>query len=312
MTHAIRPVDFDNLKTMTYEVTGRVARITFNRPDKGNAIIADTPLELSALVERADLDPGVHVILVSGRGEGFCAGFDLSAYADRSSSAGGGSAYKDTVLDGRRQMVNHLPDQPWDPMIDYQMMSRFVRGFSSLMHADKPTVVKIHGYCVAGGTDIALHADQVIAASDAKIGYPPTRVWGVPAAGLWSHRLGDQRAKRLLLTGDCITGAQAAEWGLAVEAPDPEDLDERTERLVERIASMPINQLMMVKLALNSVLINQGIATSQMVSTVFDGVARHTPEGHEFVADAVEHGFRDAVRHRDEPFGDYGRQSSRV
>src|SRR5581483_12036391 len=141
MTHAIRPVDFDNLKTMTYEVTDRVARITFNRPDKGNAIIADTPLELSALVERADLDQNVHVILVSGRGEGFCAGFDLSAYADRTASAGGGSAYKGTVLDGKTQAINHLPNQPWDPMIDYQMMSRFVRGFSSLMHADKPTVV---------------------------------------------------------------------------------------------------------------------------------------------------------------------------
>jgi enoyl-CoA hydratase len=197
-------------------------------------------------------------------------------------------------------------------MIDYQMMSRFVRGFSSLMHADKPTVVKIHGYCVAGGTDIALHADQVVAASDAKIGYPPTRVWGVPAAGLWAHRLGDQRAKRLLLTGDCITGAQAAAWGLAVEAPDPEDLDERTERLVERIAAVPVNQLIMVKLALNSALLQQGVATSRMVSTVFDGVARHTPEGHAFVADAVEHGFRDAVRHRDEPFGDHGRRASQV
>ncbi len=183
MTHAIRPVDFDNLKTMTYEVTDRVARITFNRPEKGNAIVADTPLELSALVERADLDPNVHVILVSGRGAGFCAGFDLSAYADRTGSAGGTGAYAGTVLDGKTQAVNHLTDQPWDPMIDYQMMSRFVRGFSSLMHADKPTVVKIHGYCVAGGTDIALHADQVIAAADAKIGYPPTRVWGVPGTG---------------------------------------------------------------------------------------------------------------------------------
>ena len=126
VTHAIRPVDFDNLKTMTYEVTDRVARITFNRPEKGNAIVADTPLELSALVERADLDPNVHVILVSGRGEGFCAGFDLSAYAEGSSSAGGGSPYKDTVLSGKTQAINHLPDQPWDPMIDYQMMSRFV------------------------------------------------------------------------------------------------------------------------------------------------------------------------------------------
>ncbi len=312
MTHAVRPVDFDNLKTMTYEVTDRVARVTFNRPEKGNAIVADTPLELSALVERADLDPNVHVILVSGRGDGFCGGFDLSAYAEGSASAGGSRGYQGTVLDGKTQAENHLPNQPWDPMIDYQMMSRFVRGFSALMHADKPTVVKIHGYCVAGGTDIALHADQVIAAADAKIGYPPTRVWGVPAAGLWAHRLGDQRAKRLLLTGDCITGTQAAEWGLAVEAPDPKDLDERTERLVARIAAVPINQLIMVKLALNSALLQQGVATSRMVSTVFDGVARHTPEGHAFVADAVAHGFRDAVRHRDEPFGDYGRQASQV
>ena len=312
MTHAIRPVDFDNLKTMTYEVTDRVARITFNRPEKGNAIVADTPLELSALVERADLDPNVHVILVSGRGEGFCAGFDLSAYAEGSSSAGGGSPYKDTVLSGKTQAVNHLPDQPWDPMVDYQMMSRFVRGFSSLLHADKPTVAKIHGYCVAGGTDIALHADQVIAAADAKIGYPPTRVWGVPAAGMWAHRLGDQRAKRLLLTGDSITGAQAAEWGLAVEAPAPEDLDERTERLVERIAAVPINQLIMVKLAMNSALLNQGVSNSAMISTIFDGVARHTPEGHAFVAQSREHGFREAVRQRDEPFGDHGRKASGV
>ena len=135
-------------------------------------------------MERADLDPNVHVILVSGRGEGFCAGFDLSAYADRTGSAGGtGRLSAAPCWTVRPRRVNHLPNQPWDPMIDYQMMSRFVRGFSSLMHADKPTVVKIHGYCVAGGTDIALHADQVIAAADAKIGYPPTRVWGVPAAG---------------------------------------------------------------------------------------------------------------------------------
>ena len=298
------------LKTMTYEVTDRIARITFNRPDKGNAIVADTPVELAACVERADLDPNVHVILVSGAGEGFCAGFDLAAYADGSSSPG--NDYRGTVLDGKTQAVNHLPDRPWDPMIDYQMMSRFVRGFASLMHCDKPTVVKIHGYCVAGGTDIALHADQVIAASDAKIGYPPMRVWGVPAAGLWAHRLGDQRAKRLLFTGDCITGAQAAEWGLAVEAPEPQDLDERTERLVARIAAMPVNQLIMAKLACNTALLQQGVATSRMVSTVFDGIARHTPEGHAFVADAVEHGFREAGRHRDEPLGDHGRRASGV
>jgi enoyl-CoA hydratase len=299
------PVDVDNLKTMTYEVTDRVARITFHRPAHGNAIITETPLELAALVEKADLDPQVHVILVSGRGDGFCGGFDLSVYAEANDT--GAAQYAGTALQAQTQLRNHLPNTNWDPMLDYQMMSRFTRGFSSLMHADKPTVVKVHGYCVAGGTDIALHADQLIVAADAKIGYPPTRVWGVPATGLWAHRLGDQRAKRLLLTGDCLSGVQAYEWGLAVEAPAPEDLDERTERLVARIAAMPLNQLMMIKLACNSVLLNQGVANSAMVGTVFDGISRHTAEGHAFTADALQNGFREAVRHRDEPFGDYGR-----
>ncbi|YCU74486.1 crotonase/enoyl-CoA hydratase family protein [Mycobacteroides abscessus] len=300
----------DTLKTMTYEVTDRVARITFNRSEQGNAIIADTPLELAALVERADLDPQVHVILVSGRGDGFCGGFDLSAYAEANDE--GSVRYSGTALDGQVQLRNHLPNINWDPMLDYQMMSRFTRGFSSLLHANKPTVVKVHGYCVAGGTDIALHADQLIVAADAKIGYPPTRVWGVPATGLWAHKLGDQRAKRLLLTGDCLSGRQAYDWGLAVEAPEPDELDERTERLVERIAAMPLNQLMMIKLACNSVLINQGIANSAMIGTVFDGISRHTPEAHAFTADAIANGYRQAVRHRDEPFGDYGRKPTEL
>lgn len=295
---------------MTYVVTDRIARITFNRPEQGNAIIAETPLELAALVERADLDPQVHVILVSGRGDGFCGGFDLSAYAEANDE--GSERYSGTALDGQVQLRNHLPNINWDPMLDYQMMSRFTRGFSSLLHANKPTVVKVHGYCVAGGTDIALHADQLIIAADAKIGYPPTRVWGVPATGLWAHKLGDQRAKRLLLTGDCLSGQQAYDWGLAVEAPDPDELDERTERLVERIAAMPLNQLMMVKLACNSVLINQGIANSAMVGTVFDGISRHTPEAHAFTGDAIANGYRQAVRHRDEPFGDYGRKPTEL
>ena len=203
-------------------------------------------------------------------------------------------------------MTNHIPGRTWDPMVDYAMMSRFNRGFASLLHADKPTVAKIHGFCVAGGTDIALYADQIIAAADAKIGYPPTRVWGVPAAGMWAHRLGDQRAKRLLLTGDCLPGAEAAEWGLAIEAPPAEELDERTEVLVERIAPMPLNQLMMVKLALNSALLAQGVPTACMISTVFDGISRHTREGYAFQQRAATVGFRQAVRERDEPFGDAG------
>jgi enoyl-CoA hydratase len=297
-------------RTLTYDVDGRVARITFDRPEQGNAITADTPVELADAVERADVDRRVHVILLSGRGKGFCGGYDLGLFAEGDMGAGAGGR-EGTVLEPAVQMANHDPSRTWDPMVDYAMMSRFNRGFASLLHANKPTVAKLHGFCVAGGTDIALHCDQIITADDTKIGYPPTRVWGVPAAGLWAHRLGDQRAKRLLLTGDCITGKQAEEWGLAIESCPAEELDERTEALVARIAAMPVNQLMMVKLALNSALLAQGVATSQMVSTVFDGIARHTPEGYGFAKRAAEAGFREAVRERDEPYGDAKRPPAR-
>lgn len=295
--------------TLTYEVDGRVARLTFNRPEQGNSITFDTPSDLAAAVERADLDPRVRVIVLSGRGKGFCGGYDLVASAERLMD--GDSAVSDgaagSVLDPKVQMANHDPSGTWDPMVDYAMMSRFTKGFASLLHANKPTVAKIHGFCVAGGTDIALHCDQIVIAEDAKIGYPPTRVWGVPSAGMWAHRLGDQRAKRLLLTGDCLSGREAVDWGLAIEAPPAADLDERTEVLVQRIAAMPLNQLMMVKLALNSALLAQGVQNSQMISTVFDGISRHTREGYAFQQRAAEAGFKQAVRERDAtPYDDAG------
>ncbi|MDJ0396036.1 crotonase/enoyl-CoA hydratase family protein [Rhodococcus sp. G-MC3] len=293
-------------RTLTYEVTDRVARVTFNRPERGNAITADTPTELAAVVERADLDPRVHVILVSGRGKGFCGGYDLSIFAENLNDAGVDPT-AGTTVDPQVQASNHNPAGTWDPMIDYQMMSRFNRGFASLLYANKPTVAKVHGFAVAGGTDIALYADQIICADDTKIGYPPTRVWGIPAAGMWAHRLGDQRAKRLLFTGDCLSGKQAEQWGLAVESWPAEELDARTEALVERIARMPINQLMMAKLALNSALLAQGVANSGMVSTVFDGISRHTREGYAFQQRSATVGFREAVRERDEPYGDWKR-----
>ncbi|MGH3414056.1 MAG: crotonase/enoyl-CoA hydratase family protein [Marmoricola sp.] len=302
------PEDVPDYRTLTYEVDGRIARVTFDRPEQGNAITPQTPVELADAVERADLDPRVHVIVLSGRGKGFCGGYDLAASAEHLTDAGPGSAdHAGTVLDPAVQVDNHDPAGTWDPMVDYAMMSRFTRGFASLLHADKPTVAKIHGFCIAGGTDIALHCDQIVIAADAKIGYPPVRVWGVPSAGLWAHRLGDQRAKRLLFTGDCLSGREALEWGLAVEAPEPEALDERTEVLLQRIAAMPLNQLMMAKLALNSVLLAQGVEASRMVGTVFDGIARHTREGHAFQQRAAEAGFRQAVRERDAaPYDDHG------
>ncbi|MEU6190171.1 crotonase/enoyl-CoA hydratase family protein [Nocardia sp. NPDC047038] len=302
------PDDAREYRTLTYERDGRIARITFNRPEKGNAITPDTPNDLAHAVERADLDPRVHVILLSGRGKGFCGGYDLSMFAEQSFTvAGGPGDAAGTVVDPVVQGRNHDPARTWDPMIDYAMMSRFNRGFASLMHANKPTVAKLHGFAVAGGSDIALFADQIICADDTKIGYPPTRVWGVPAAGMWAHRLGDQRAKRLLFTGDCLTGRQAVEWGLAIESWPADELDARTEEFVARIARMPINQLMMAKLALNSALYAQGVANSGMISTVFDGISRHTTEGYAFQTRAATAGFRTAVRERDEPFGDHKR-----
>jgi enoyl-CoA hydratase len=292
-------------RTLTYEVDDRIARITFNRPERGNAITADTPVELAHAVERADIDPNVHVILLSGRGKGFCGGYDLDVFAENLADPPPGTEeVTGTVLDPVVQMQNHDPGAVWDPMVDYQMMSRFNRGFASLLHADKPTVAKLHGFAVAGGSDIALFADQIICADDVRIGYPPARVWGIPAAGMWAHRIGDARAKRLLFTGDCIDGRTAVDWGLAIESWPAEELDERTETYVRRMAQMPVNQLVMAKLALNSALLAQGVATSGMVSTVFDGIARHTKEGYAFQQRAAEVGFREAVRQRDEPFKD--------
>ena len=140
------------------------------------------------------------------------------------------------------------------------MMSRNLRGFMSLFHSDKPVICKVHGFCVAGGTDMALCSDLLVIADDARIGYPPARVWGVPTSALWAFRIGDQRAKRLLFTGDLIDGATALDWGLAIEAPPAAELDERFEALVQRIALTPVNQLVMMKLLVNQALYAQGLA----------------------------------------------------
>jgi enoyl-CoA hydratase len=188
-------------------------------------------------------------------------------------------------------------------VLDWQGMSRNVRGFMSLFHSDKPVICKVHGFCVAGGTDMALCSDLLVIAADARIGYPPARVWGSPTTALWAHRLGAQRAKRLLFSGDLIDGAQALEWGLAIEAPPAAELGERFEALVQRIALTPVNQLVMMKLLVNETLYSQGLHATQTFGTVFDGVARHTPEGYAFQARAARDGFKAAVRERDEPFG---------
>jgi enoyl-CoA hydratase len=297
------------VETLTYEASDRVARITLNRPERGNGITARMPVELAECVERANLDPAVHVIALAGNGSGFCGGYDLVASAEGDMSelgAGSEGVPPGSPLDSATIAANHAPNSNWDPVTDYQFMSRNVRGFMSLFHSDKPVLCKVHGYCVAGGTDMALCSDLLVIAADAKIGYPPARVWGSPTTAMWASRLGPMRAKRLLLTGDSLTGAEAAEWGLATEAAPAAQLDERFERLLERVARMPVNQLVMMKLLVNQSLHAQGLAQVQTLGTFFDGIARHTEEGHAFVRRAAESGFREAVRDRDEPFGDHG------
>ena len=290
---------------MLYDVTGRIARITLNRPERGNGLTFTTPVELAACIERANLDPNVHVIALAGNGKGFCGGYDLVASAENMDSALG-SGTPGSPLDPLVTARNHDPEEVWDPMIDYQMMSRNVRGFMSLFNSDKPVVCKVHGFCVAGGTDLALCSDLLVIEDTAKIGYPPARVWGVPTTAVWVHRIGLEKSKRLLFTGDCLSGKEAVEWGLAIECAPKAELDAHFEALLERIARMPINQLVMMKLMLNQAVYSQGLMQSQILGTMFDGIARHTAEGYAFARRAGEAGFRTAVKERDEPFGDAG------
>jgi enoyl-CoA hydratase len=298
----------EKLETLTYEVTGAIARIALDRPERGNGITLEMPRELAACVERANLDPNVHVIALAGNGSGFCGGYDLVASAEgRMEGLGESDAPQGSPIDPMVQARNHDPEGTWDPVVDYQMMSRNVRGFMSLFHSEKPVVCKIHGYCVAGGTDMALCSDLVVAEDKAKIGYPPARVWGVPTTAMWAFRIGPARAKRLLLTGDSIDGTTAVDWGLATEAAPAAELDQRTEDLLERIARIPVNQLVMHKLLVNQALYAQGLHATQVLGTFFDGIARHTEEGFGFQQRAAEAGFKDAIRERDEPFGDFGR-----
>ncbi|MCK5769435.1 crotonase/enoyl-CoA hydratase family protein [Algiphilus sp.] len=297
----------DALSTMTYRRDGRIARITLDRPERGNGITMDMPRELATCVERANLDRGVHVIALSGSGSGFCGGYDLVDSAEQVRIGEAGDARPaGSVLDPDVQMRNHEPGAAWDPTVDHAMMSRNVKGFMSLFHSEKPVVCKVHGFCVAGGTDMALCSDLLVIADDAKIGYPPARVWGAPTTAMWFHRLGLEKAKRLLFTGDCLSGREAVEWGLAIESAPADALDERFENLLGRIARMPVNQLVMMKMLLNQSVMQQGLHTTQMLGTFFDGVTRHTPEGYAFQQRAAEAGFKQAVRERDEPFGDFG------
>jgi enoyl-CoA hydratase len=264
-----------------YRKEGRIAHIILNRPEQLNAITDGTPQAISEKVRMANDDDEVHVIVLSGAGKAFCSGYDLKQFAEKPRPTQGSQA------------------MPWDPMVDYKFMRSCTDHFMSLWRSYKPVICKVQGYAVAGGSDIALCADIVIMADDAMIGYPPARVWGCPTTMMWVYRLGPEKAKRMLLTGDLISGQEAEKMGLVYKSVPSTSIDIEVDRLAQRMAGVPKNQLMMQKLAINSAYNNMGLETTQMIATLFDGITRHTPEGVSFKTRCEEVGFQQAVKERD-------------
>jgi len=279
----LRPVT----ATVLYEAAEGVATLTLNRPERLNAIVPELIDELDAAVTRANADETVRAIRLRGAGRAFCAGYDIAW--------------------GAAAMLGEEAGEPWDPIADYRAMSRYVGSYMGLWRSPKPVVVQIHGFCVGGGSDLALCCDLIVCAEDCRIGYPPARVWGSPTTAMWIYRLGLERCKRLLLTGDPLDGARAAAWGLASEAVPAAQLDDAALGLARRVAQLPANQLQMMKLLVNQAYEQMGLGVTQLVGTLLDGAARHTPEGVAF-SRAASADVRAAVAARDAPFGDYGQE----
>jgi enoyl-CoA hydratase len=272
--------------TLRTEIEDGVGSIWLTRADEYNTITPALRDELAAAIDAHDADPEVRVILLRAEGPAFCSGYGL----DWSTAA---QAWEGT-------------DRAWDSVADYRMMSRFVATYMKLWYASKPTIAAVQGWCIAGGTDMVLCADLIVAAEGSTFGYPPSRVWGTPTTAMWVHRMGLEQAKRYLLTGDELPAPEAARLGLVLETVPDDQLQDHAFGLAQRMAQVPTTQLVMLKLLCNQTVENQGMASSRTLGVLFDGIARHTQEGLDFVARAQEVGFRQAVRERDDPFGDYG------
>ena len=280
------------MPTVLYEKKGRVAYIILNRPDRLNAINDEMPPEIERAVQRADSDPNVHVMILEGAGKAFCSGYDLSEYGEQNSTS------------------SVIQDMPWDPIQDYQFMWRNTQHFMALWRAMKPVICKVHGFAVAGGSDIALCADMTIMAEDAEIGYMPTRVWGTPTTAMWVQRLGPERAKRMLFTGDKINGVEAENMGLILKSVKKAKLNEEVELLAQRMATVPINQLAMQKMLVNQAMETSGLMQTQKMATLFDGISRHSPEGIAFKQRVEKVGWKQAVEDRDTGSFDWTKNQS--
>ncbi|MFL5703447.1 MAG: crotonase/enoyl-CoA hydratase family protein [Ktedonobacteraceae bacterium] len=276
-----------NTTSLRTETEVGVRSIILCRPDEYNTITPALRDELAVAIDEADSDPDVSVILLRAEGPAFCAGYGL----DWSTLSQAGEEGKERV---------------WDSVMDMRMISRFVDVYMKLWYASKPTIAAVQGWCIGGGTDMVLCADIIIAGESASFGYPPSRVWGTPTTAMWVYRMGIEKAKRYMLTGDEIPAPEAARIGLILETVPDEQLQEHAQSFARRMAQVPLNQLTMLKLLCNQTVENMGMSSSRTLGMLFDGIARHTQEGHDFVARSNAVGFRQAVRERDDPFGDYG------
>jgi enoyl-CoA hydratase len=281
-------------ETLRYEVDDAIATITFDRPERLNTIVPPMPDELEAAVHAAVADQQVRVIVVRGAGRSFCAGFDF----------GGGFHDYDELLktDGR-----------WDPGKDFVFATAPsmapIPKFMSMWRAPKPVIAQVHGWCVGGGSDMALCADLVIASEDARIGTPYARMWGCYLTGMWIYRLGLTRAKEYALTGRPLSGTQAAEVGLINRAVPFADLESTVAEEARRLAAIPPSQTAAMKLIVNQAYENMGLASTQTLGPILDGLMRNTPDAERWIALAEKEGVRSAIEQRDGGYGDYSQAS---
>jgi enoyl-CoA hydratase len=279
-------------ETILYATGGPVATITINRPQQLNTIVPPMPDEIEAAVGRAIRDAAVKVIVLRGAGRAFCAGYDF---------AGGFEAWNDLIAS----------DGAWDPGKDFAVSTAAelspTQKLMSIWRSPKPVIAQVHGWCVGGGSDFALCADLVVASEDAQIGTPYSRIWGAYLSGMWIYRLGLTRAKYHALTGRPLSGREAADAGLINEAVPFEQLEQTVAALAGDLASIPSSQLAAMKLVVNQAYEGMGLASTQALGGVLDGLMRNTPEARRFIDLANDEGVRAAVGERDAPFGDYSR-----
>src|SRR5882757_1817420 len=279
-----------SFQTLLYDAQRQVATITLNRPERLNTIVPPMPDELEAAVHRAIADAQVKVIVLRGAGRAFCAGFDL----------GGGFHHWDESL---------TSDGQWDAGKDFAMATSQAVGpvpkFMSLWRSPKPVIAQVHGWCVGGGSDMALCADLVIASEDARIGTSYSRMWGCYLTGMWLYRLGLTKAKEHALTGRPLSGREAADVELINRAVPFERLEAEVRERAEQLATIPLSQLTAMKLIVNQAYENMGLASTQALGPILDGLMRNTPEAKEFIELAEREGVSGALVQRDGPFGDY-------